>query len=292
VSALGLGTAQLGLPYGVSNRDGRPSEAEAAAIVGRALEHGVRVFDTAPAYGEAEALLGRLLPADADVRVVTKTAPGGEGGAATPDTVRRAVERSLERLRRDSLDALLVHHGSELAGPGGGRLATCLLELRDAGLARRLGVSVYDRAELDAARELLPLDLVQLPLNAFDRRLAADGTIDELHAAGVEVHARSAFLQGLLLMKPEELPAGLAAAEPPLRRFHKLRRERGLGPIEAALGAVREVPGVDVVLVGVNSARELDECAAAIGAAAGPAIDPAEIAIDDPTAIDPRRWPA
>jgi aryl-alcohol dehydrogenase-like predicted oxidoreductase len=291
VSALGLGTAQLGLPYGVSNRDGQPSEAEAAAILRCALAGGVRTIDTAPAYGEAEALLGRLLPANTNVRVVTKTPPlAGEGvSRADCDAVRRSAERSLERLRRDRLDGLLLHHGAELARPGGGLLARRLTELREEGLAQRLGASVYTREELDAARARLDLDLVQLPLNAFDQRLLRDGTLAELHRAGVEVHVRSAFLQGLLLMEPGELPAGLAAAEAPLRRFDELRRSRELSRIEAALGPLRDLPEVDVVLVGTNSVGELEECLAAMHAGPGPGLEE-ELAVEDPELIDPRRW--
>lgn len=292
MSALGLGTAQLGLPYGVSNRDGQPSEAEAAAILECALENGVRTIDTAPAYGEAEALLGRLLPGDADVRIVTKTVPskGREASAADCDAVKRSADRSLERLHRDRLDALLVHHGSDLALPGGERLARCLTELRDAGLVRKLGVSVYDREELDRARDVLPLDIVQLPLNALDRRFLLDGTLDGLAGEGVEVHVRSAFLQGLLLMAPEELPARLGAARDPLRRFRELGERHGLGPLEAAFAAVRDLAGVGTILVGANSAAELADCIAALGAPVPAGFAAADLAVDDPAVIDPRRW--
>jgi aryl-alcohol dehydrogenase-like predicted oxidoreductase len=211
--------------------------------------------------------------------------------AADCEEVRRSAERSLERLRRDRLDALLVHHGSDLSLPGGEHLADTLAELRDSGLAGRLGASVYDRAELDAARERLPLDLVQLPLNAFDQRLLRDGTLEELHREGVEVHVRSAFLQGLLLMEPEELPAHLAAAEGPLRRFHEERLRAGRGPIEAALGFVAGTPSVDVALVGTNSAAELEACVTALrGGGPGSGIDYAPLAVEDPALIDPRRW--
>lgn len=291
MSELGLGTAQLGLPYGVSNSTGQPSEAEAAAILERALEHGVRAIDTAPAYGESEELLGRLLPAGAPVRIVTKTAPlsGNEVSEADCDAVRRSAERSLGRLHRDRLDALLVHHGSDLALPGGERLAVTLVELRDAGVVHKLGASVYDREELDAARERLPLDLVQLPLNAFDQRFLRDETLEQLRDEGVEVHVRSAFLQGLLLMAPEELPVHLAAAELPLRRFHEERRRAGLEPIEAALGFAAAA-GVAVILVGTNSVDELEQCLAALRGRPGPGMDYAPLAVEDPDLIDPRRW--
>jgi aryl-alcohol dehydrogenase-like predicted oxidoreductase len=292
LSALGLGTAQLGSAYGVSNRGGQPSGGETAAILECALDCDIAVIDTAPAYGGAETLLGRLLPVDAAVRIVTKTAPiaGAEVTAAACDEVRRSAQRSLERLRRDRLDALLVHHGSDLALPGGELLAGCLAEMRDSGVVRQLGASVYTREELDAARDRLPLDLVQLPLNVFDQRLLRDGTLEELRAAGIEVHVRSAFLQGLLLMEADELPAHLAMAKQPLRRYHEARGRLGLTPIEAALGFVSSAPGVDVALVGANSVRELEECAAALRERSGPGVDCASLAVNDPGLIDPRRW--
>lgn len=291
MTELGLGTAQLGLPYGVSNRDGQPSEAEAEAILEAALASGVRVLDTAPAYGEAEALLGRLLPTGAEVGVVTKTPPlgGDEVGAADCEAVRRSAERSLERLRRDRVDALLVHHGADLTAAGGERLAATMLDLRDAGLTARLGVSVYDRAELVAARERLPLEVVQLPLSALDQRLLRDGTLAELLAAGVEVHLRSVFLQGLLLMEPGELPPALDAAAPPLRALREARERAGLTAVEAALGFAREC-GADIALVGANSAAELRECAAALRGGGAAGIDYAALACEDAEVVDPRRW--
>jgi aryl-alcohol dehydrogenase-like predicted oxidoreductase len=292
MTALGLGTAQLGLAYGISNRNGRPSAAEAGAILECALERDIDTIDTAPAYGETEALLGRLLPAGTAVRIVTKTEPlaGTEVSAADRDAVRRSAERSLERLRRDRLDGLLVHHASQLALPGGEKLAEEVIGLRDAGIATRIGVSVYDREEIELSRKLLPLDLVQFPLNALDQRLLRDGILAELREEGVELHARSAFLQGLLLIDPEELPAHLATTAEPLRRYHEARRRARLTPIEAALGFIRASDAVDVALVGTNSVAELDECAKAMRAAAPTDLDFKPLASDDPNLIDPRRW--
>jgi len=290
MTELGLGTAQLGLPYGISNAAGQPSEAETREIVRLALGNGIETIDTAPAYGEAEVLLGRLLPAGRG-RVVTKTEPLRESRvtASICDAVRRSAERSLERLGRQRLDGMLVHHGSDLALPGGDKLAACLLELRDTGLADKIGVSVYDRAELHAARTLLPLEIVQLPLNAFDQRFLRDGTLSELQGEGAEIHVRSVFLQGLLLMDPDGVPAHLGAARPALRRFREVGRRHGLDAIETAFATVRDLP-VDVVLVGANSAEELAACLAAMEAPAPGDLSIDELAVDDPAVIDPRRW--
>jgi aryl-alcohol dehydrogenase-like predicted oxidoreductase len=294
MTELGLGTAQLGLPYGISNRSGQPSEAAAAEILEQAVRAGVRTIDTAPAYGESEALIGRLLPSGTEVQVVTKTSTltTAEVTKADRQALRDSAERSRERLQRDRLDALLVHHGSDLGLPGGERISEALIELRETGFADRIGVSIYDRAELELARRLLPLDIVQLPLNAFDQRFLRDGTLAELRDEGIEVHARSAFLQGLLLIAPDELPSHLEAAAAALCRFREWGRSRDLSPIEAALAAVRDQLGVDLILVGANSASELAECVAAMNAPPTPEAGITSLAVNNPALIDPRHWPA
>ena len=78
--------------------------------------------------------------------------------------------------------------------------------LKSEGLVKRIGVSVYDAAEIDGVLEIFRPDVVQLPLNIFDQRLIQSGHIKALQSAGIEIHARSAFLQGILLSERSALP--------------------------------------------------------------------------------------
>lgn len=283
--SLSLGTAQLGMHYGVSNSAGRPGPEQAATLLRGAVEAGLYSLDTAPAYGDSEQVIGAALPADAPIRIVTKSLAGGD-----PDETVRRFHRSLADLGRDSVHGLLVHDVADLQGPRGAELGRRLLALREQGLVGKLGVSVYEPAALDAARRALPVELVQLPLNVLDQRFLADHAIERLAADGVEVHVRSIFLQGLLLMEPSALPLGLARAEPHLHAFRQRCESAGVAPLAGALGFAAGVEGLRSVIVGINSPAELEGCLAATREL--PELDYADLAVGDPAIIDPRTWPA
>ena len=298
---LALGTVQFGLPYGITHAGGRVPEDEVGAILAAANAAGIDLLDTAAAYGDSEAVLGRR-PESRSFAVITKTLPLRRPaiGPAEVDAVARAFDASLARLGRDHVEGLLVHDAGDLLAPGGAALWAMLEARRAAGQVRRLGVSVYDRAELDAVSARFPLALVQLPLNALDQRLDRDGTLARLAANGIAVHVRSAFLQGLLLGSPVgapvgspvgapvSVPPGPAAAAPFLRRWHAAVAAAGTTAEAAALAYVATRPGVERVVIGVHSRAHLAAAVAAFGAR--PALDWAALACDDPDVVDPRRW--
>ena len=263
---LGLGTAQLGLDYGVANQDGRPDEAAVSALLARAAESGIELLDTAPAYGDSEERIGRLAPRGARLRLVTKTplhaADDSPGRCA--ERTRESVLRSLERLRVPCLAGVLEHRPAELLSDRGDAIFTALDRLREEGVAERLGVSVSDASEAEAIAARHPIDLLQLPVNALDRRALEDGRLARLRGRGIEVHARSIFLQGALLMRPNELPPSLSGLRDPIGVFHADAQALGLTPLEAALAAVLRLEEVDVVLFGAQSSDELTEIVAAV----------------------------
>jgi aryl-alcohol dehydrogenase-like predicted oxidoreductase len=290
---LALGTVQFGLPYGITHAGGRVPEDEVGAILADAQAAGIDLLDTAAAYGDSEAVLGRR-PEARSFAVITKTLPLRRPaiGPAEIDAVARAFDASLARLGRDHVEGLLVHDAADLLVPGGAALWAMLEARLAAGQVRRLGVSVYDRAALDAVVARFPLALVQLPLNALDQRLDRDGTLALLAANGIAVHVRSAFLQGLLLGGPvggpAAVPPGPAAAAPFLRRWHAAVAAAGTTAAAAALAYVATRPGVERVVIGVHSRAHLAAAVAAF--AARPVLEWAALACDDPDVVDPRRW--
>jgi aryl-alcohol dehydrogenase-like predicted oxidoreductase len=287
---LGLGTAQFGLDYGISNHAGRTSPAEVAKVLEVARAHQLGVIDTAALYGASEAVLGQTLPADHGFRIVTKTIRFGAGRIApeAADQLEVAFRASLEKLRARSVYGLLVHHAPDLLTEGGALLWERLVALKREGCVARIGASVYGADELELLLRHYPLDLVQLPVNVLDQRLLAGSQLAELKARGVEVHARSAFLQGLLLMAPEELPAVFDSARPHLGAYHAFLRQQGLSPVRAALGFLATLPHIDVVVCGVNDHRQLEELCRA--AEPLPGVDFSRFALDDDTLLNPSKW--
>jgi aryl-alcohol dehydrogenase-like predicted oxidoreductase len=291
VEKLGLGTVQFGLDYGVTNRSGKTGPAEAARIVGEAIAAGIRVFDTAAAYGDSEAVLGEILT-HADARIVTKLPAVADEriDAAAIDKLRRGFEQSLFRLKRQQVHGLLLHRPDDLAKPGGERLARLLEDLQSAGLCRKIGVSVYDEAQIAVTQKMMRLALVQAPLNLLDQRLLRSGTLARLKKENCEIHVRSAFLQGLLL-GTGLLPSYFRRYEAALERARSAAAAAGLAVLDLALGFLLEQPDVDHIVIGVTRAEELSAIIAAAHRTPPLPSDMRRLACDEPGLINPSLWP-
>jgi aryl-alcohol dehydrogenase-like predicted oxidoreductase len=199
-----LGTVQFGLPYGIANQNGQVSRSETAAILDHAWSAGLDTLDTAIAYGESEQRLGEINVEK--WRVITKLSAIPENCSDVTSWAQKSLLSSLERLRIPKLYGMLLHRSKDLLGPHGDSLYNALLAGKDQGFVEKIGVSIYDPKELDSLPTKFKFDLVQAPYNIIDRRLALSGWLTKLHQAGTEIHVRSVFLQGLLLMKAEKKP--------------------------------------------------------------------------------------
>lgn len=283
---LGLGTVQFGLDYGIANAAGKPPETEVAAILEAARRAGIDVLDTAAAYGDSEDVLGRLAGPASGFRVISKTPADGP---LTPARLEEGLARSLQRLRRERLDGLLVHRADDLLGPQGEALVAALQSCKARGLVARIGVSVYTGEQIDALLARCEPDIVQAPVSMLDQRLVRSGRLAALKRRGIEVHARSAFLQGLLFMDPATLPPHFDSERARLAAVRERLARAGATPAAAALAWLRETGLVDVAICGVDSPAQLAElCAAAESAL--PDIDFAACALDDERVLDPSQW--
>jgi aryl-alcohol dehydrogenase-like predicted oxidoreductase len=278
--ALGLGTVQFGQAYGVSNRHGQVPSAEAAAILALARDAGIATLDTAANYGEAETVLAAL--DTTGFRIITKTIGLSHG----LDAVLARARQSAMALKADTL---LVHAVGDLKGADGDRLWQALVELRGQGVFRRIGLSAYVADDPVGLGERFRPDVMQIPFSLLDQRLLANGSLARLKALGVELHARSLFLQGLLFLPPSQLPEKLKHAAPQLTALHTRLAETGLTPLAAALGFVLAQPQIDVALVGVTSRNELADILAAAKQPL-PDFDWQACALNDEIVLTPSRW--
>jgi aryl-alcohol dehydrogenase-like predicted oxidoreductase len=202
--------------------------------------------------------------------------------------VRTSVRSSLAKLKLARLRGVLLHRPLQLLGPQGPALHTALLALKDEGLVEKVGISIYGPADLDALWHRIQPELVQAPLNVLDRRLLTSGWMARMHAAGTEIHVRSIFLQGLLLMDAASRPAMFSRWQPLWDRWTGWLSEASVSPLHACLGLALSRPEVSRVVVGVDSLEQLEEILAA-AVDANP-VPPSELGCNDADLLDPSRW--
>ncbi|MBL8022480.1 MAG: aldo/keto reductase [Leptospirales bacterium] len=281
----GLGTVQLGLDYGISNSGGQTPIEEARRILKLASEEGFEYLDTAAQYGESERVIGQILGQKHSFKIITKTPPLTP--ANTEQDLQQGFARSLELLQVASVYGLMVHRFDDLKECKG--LIDAMRDIKASGRVRRIGVSVYTNAQALECLDLPELELIQVPLNAFDQELVISGTLDRLKQKGFEIHARSIFLQGLLLMDPETAHQFFDPIRDHLRNYHLQMKAAGLSALEGAVQFVRSLANVDCAVFGVNTLDQLREIGAALKKNISP-IDFTRFAIADRSFLNPALW--
>lgn len=287
---LALGTAQFGLNYGIANDSGQISFNQVARILKLAHSRGVAYLDTAINYGDAEHRLGKI--GVDKFSVTTKLPPCPDELPNKANNVemwiREHLEKSLERLKLKNLYGLLLHRPADLFGKNGNNILRCLEQCKYDGLIEKLGISIYDPSELKELMSLKIWDLVQAPLNIIDRRMVSSGWLTRLHDMGIEVHIRSVFMQGLLLKSSNDLPKQFSQWSHIWNEWDRWQSISGYSAIKACLAYVNSLPGVDRVVVGVDSLVHLSEILDIFDAK--PAASWPSISCEDDALVNPSRW--
>lgn len=283
---LALGTAQFGLPYGVANQLGQVSQAAAKEMLLLAMDYRIDTLDTAIAYGESESCLGDL--GVQGFNLVTKIPLIPENCERIDEWIRQQLLASIARLRVKSVYGLLLHRPSQLLSSHGLQIFNALQELKRDGLVQKIGVSIYSPDELDLLTTRYSIDIVQAPFSLIDRRLFTSGWLGRLKQKGIEVHIRSVFLQGLLLMPRSAIPPKFSLWDQLWDSWHDWLESRQLSPVHASLAYALAFPEIDRVVVGAESYEQLIQI---INASSRTKIDEfPDISSDDEGLINPANW--
>lgn len=289
-----IGSAQFGLPYGITNTVGKPTLKDVKAILDYAKTAGIDSIDTAQAYGDAEEVLGRVLHANDSYRLTTKMRPQKERAYGLDSQVRWTNEfyGSLDRLGCKTIDTVMIHSSADLIKPGGELLYEWLVSLKERNLASRIGLSIYDTEEL-AAVEGFGFDIIQLPVSVYDQSNINDQVVASLVQKGCALQARSIFLQGLLVAPVEEWPRWISKhAREHHKRYEEWVRSKGSTLLGSALGFIRGLDKIDSVVIGVTSVADMREIVSAWGdGIAWKEDDYQRWALPDKSMLDPRSWP-
>ena len=276
---LALGTVQFGLDYGVTNHDGQVAIDEVKDILDYAKTNNIDTLDTAARYGNSEQVLGEV--GVNNYRIITKTTPLKNG----VDGVIKGFHQSLDSLNIGQVDGLLIHNIDDTKDKRFGKLFHKLNELKEEGVIKKIGFSTYTPEQVDFLLENFDFDLIQVPFNVFDTRLVEGGQLKALKKKNIEIHARSVFLQGVLLSF-DSLSDYFSTWDAQFEQYQGLVREKELSLLEYALNFALNTQELDKILVGVDSVNQLTDIVNAFKSD----VDLKAFKIDDINLLNPNLW--
>lgn len=245
-----LGTVQLGIPYGINNSIGKPSREVAHATLNQAFDHGIRILDTADAYGEALEIIGQFHRKFLKkFKVINKFKLDGK-------PLEEKLTQCLELLELHNLHCYMYHSFLDYQA---GQFSKELRALKQRGLIELMGVSIYDINQLAVVTSDPEVDVIQLPVNILDLNLEKEKLILAARAQGKEIHARSIYLQGLLLRDPSLLSGNLMAMKTYLDNFSSLCNRLHIQKQKVALSYVLQKDFINYAVLGIDSPQQLEE---------------------------------
>jgi len=255
---IGLGTAQLGLNYGITNDDKKVNSESLSKIINLARGSHIKYIDTAISYGDSEIKLGKNNIDDFYLISKLPKIPVEKENVGI--WINDQVDESLKRLGVETLYALLLHDTSQLFDESiGGEIDKALNKLKEQGKIKKFGVSAYDPKELLNILKKFSPEIVQLPMNVFDNRFQDHDCLKIMKDKNIEIHSRSAFLQGLLLLKKENLPNQFKKWKSLFEKWQTWLEFNNISAVEACLGHCLSFKEVDCVVVGVDSFMHFNE---------------------------------
>ena len=286
MNKLALGTVQFGLNYGIANKIGQISFDDAKEILKYAKNKNIDLIDTAISYGESEKVIGDV--GIQGFKFITKLSVPPNDHVNIHKWIEEKISLSLERLGIESLYGLLIHRSENLFGVSGKKIINTLNKLKSKGMINKIGVSIYEPSELEKLKDIVHLDLIQAPFSIFDQRLLSSGWLSKLFKNDTEVHVRSVFLQGLLLMSKENRSAKFNKWNNLWKIWHEWLNDNQITALEATIRFALSKKEISKVVVGVDSKDQLEQI---ISASDGklPAI-PSELSLNDVNLLNPSNW--
>ena len=279
-----LGTVQFGLDYGINNPAGKPAIEQVFSMLELASESGIETLDTADAYGNASEILGEFNKTHPDVfKINTKFKAGS-------DPLAYQLERSLQVLCISSINVYFFHSFNDFQQfPG---LLSELGPLKEKGLIKKAGVSVYGNDEFEMAINTPEVDVIQFPFNLLDNRFQRGKLMTLAKEKGKELQIRSVFLQGLFFMPDQEIPSKLVPIKPYLKNASEVAKAGDLSMETLALMYAFHQPEIDHIIIGVDNPEQLNKnlnaCQQKISAEVADKIN--QIAVQETNLLYPKNW--
>jgi|TARA_B100001093_G_scaffold430416_1_gene426102 aryl-alcohol dehydrogenase-like predicted oxidoreductase/RimJ/RimL family protein N-acetyltransferase len=251
INKLILGTAQFGSNYGIANKTGKISIKDIKKIKNLALKKGMVTIETAQAYKNSEKILGDA--SFTKFNFISKIPKIKNKNILNfNNLIHNSVKKSLKKLRLQKIYAFLFHNPIDLLSKNGKKIFSSLNELKRKGIIMNIGVAVYDVSELEALSKKFEFDIVSIPFNLLDRRFEKSNIVKKLKKKNVKFFARSIFLQGLLLMKKNNLPKYFDDWKKVFDKFENFTKKNKISKFKTCLSYALNSKIIDKTIVGVD----------------------------------------
>lgn len=257
-----LGTVQFGMDYGVFNTPKKDPD-YCIKCLDYATQNGICAIDTATAYGTAEEVTGEFLAKKTIDRdklwISTKFLPNILDDYEEKDyrsVIKVNIEKSLKTLNIDYIDAYFLHSSRYAFRPD---ILEALSYVKKEGLARSVGVSVYDPEEALACYESPFVDYIQVPYSIFDHRMKEYGVFDKIKMGNCSIDVRTAFIKGLIRLDIDEVPEHLSKAKPILNKLDVFCKKTGYSRIDLAIGYIKRQENINHLVFGIRDLEQLKE---------------------------------
>ncbi|MEZ5692068.1 MAG: aldo/keto reductase [Rickettsiales bacterium] len=235
-----IGTAQFGMDYGINNCSGQISNDDAKNIFELAINSGIGCIDTAPSYGNAEKIISDNAGLLANTKICTKISPDTKA-----EEIELQIAIILKNMKRDSIDYMLLHNADQY----GGIIWKKLQELKHNGLISKIGLSIYSPKQVYKIKN--DVNVIQFPINILDNRW--DHFLEK--NKDIELHARSIFLQGLILNDNLLEQKGLTHLSFILDSLVKKHRYKNR--IELCISYIKSIHQIDKIIIGIDNINHL-----------------------------------
>ena len=281
-----LGSANFDQIYGIKKNFIKKSEIK--KLFDLALKNKIKTIDTSPLYDKSEKIIGLLN--NNRFKIISKIPkpPKNIKRENIKKWLKQNVMISLKNLKIKKFECLLLHNANSLLCKNGDEIYKGIRNMKINGFTSKIGVSIYDFNVLDKILKKFKFNLIQAPFNILDQRLVEKGWLKKLKKRKIEVHARSIFLQGILLLKHNQLPKKLIKLSKKLVMWENWLKKNKFSSLQVCLSFVLNQRQLDGIVVGYNNTNQLNQILKLKQIKNNFSLP--NLNIKDKKLIDPREW--
>ena len=281
-----IGSANFNQIYGIKKNFIKKSEIK--KLLNLALKNKIKTIDTSPLYNNSEKIIGLLN--NNRFKIISKIPipPKNIKRENIKKWLKQSVMDSLKNLKLKKFECLLLHNANSLLSKNGDEIYKNIRSMKISGFTNKIGVSIYDFHVLDKILKKFKFNLIQAPFNILDQRLVEKGWLKKLKKRKIEVHARSIFLQGILLLKHNQLPKKLIKLSKNLKIWENWLKKNKFNSLQLCLSYVLNQRQLDGIVVGCNNTNQLKQILKLKKIKNNFSLP--NLNIKDKKLIDPRKW--